>query len=230
MTDAVSSLAFPATDASARRSDAPAQSSGGASLIDSGDFSTFLGLLTTQLQYQDPMDPMNTEQFVTQLTQFSQLEQSVRGNDTLDAIRSDLAGRNAQAELALIGRSVLTASDQMVLSKDGGTVRFEGVTPGDAVEVRIADSDGTPVATFPVTATEGQTVVEWRGRTDTGARAPDGLYTVEIRKIDGEGKARARVEALSYATVSEVRLASGGADLVLDNGMRVAASAVKAVR
>ncbi len=230
MTDAVSSLALPVTDPSAERSGAQSQVSASNPLIDSQDFSTFLGLLTTQLQYQDPMDPMNTEQFVTQLTQFSQLEQSVRGNDTLDAIRADLSGRNAQSELALIGRSVLAPSNQILLSEDGASIHFKDVPPGEQVEVQIADSEGAPVSTFRVTATEGETIAEWAGRTDSGDRAAKGPYTVELLRIDNNGDLRGRVQPLSFAAVTEVRLAGDRADLVLDSGIQIPASAVKAVR
>ncbi len=230
MTDPISSLTAQTT-AGARSTDGRSgTSSPGNPLLDNEDFSTFLGLLTAQLQYQDPMDPMNTDQFVTQLTQFSQLEQSVRGNDTLDAIRADLAGRGVQSDVSLIGRSVLTASNEIILGKDGATIRFEDVPAGETVEVQISDGNGEAVSTFPVTATQGETVVEWSGRTASGDQIAEGTYKVDLRRKGVDGAGTSPVQPLTFAAVTEVRLVGGTAELVLDGGLRIPASEVRAVR
>lgn len=130
----------------------------------------------------------------------------------------------------MIGRSVLAPSDQIVLSDGDAFVRFEGVPAGEQVQVTISDQDGAPLSVFSVTAQDGETVAEWSGSTSGGDQAPDGIYTVELQRLDGEGEPQETVQAMTFATVEEVRLSDAGADIVLENGLRIPSTDVRAVR
>ena len=78
------------------------------------DFDTFLTLLTTQLQNQDPLEPLDTEQFTSQLVQFAGVEQSIQANSNLETLISLQSGADKQASLDLVGRAVSVAGLSLI--------------------------------------------------------------------------------------------------------------------
>lgn len=193
----------------------------------SSDFETFLRLLTAQLENQDPLNPLESTDFVAQLAQFSAVEQQTRTNDQLGAILAALGGDGATRLGGWLGAEVET--DQPVRF-DGAEIRLRAVEPeaaaGAALIVR--DADGRQVARAPVDP-EAETVV-WNGRLSDGADAPPGFYSFSIVRIDAEGAAT-EAPALGFARVVEARIDEADQTiLTLEGGGVTPAADVRAVR
>jgi flagellar basal-body rod modification protein FlgD len=154
------------------------------------DFDSFLQLLTTQLKNQDPLSPLDANQFTEQLVQFSAVEQAIKSNDVLGqllaVIRSDQIARSVEyigAEVEAAGRTVQLGS--------GRTAQVHYRLDRAATEVRIDiyDSGGRLVASQQGDAGLGSHSVAWDGRSHSGAALPDGLYRVDVVASDAAGQA-----------------------------------------
>src|SRR6195952_5935549 len=95
-----------------------------------GNFTQFLTLLTTQVKNQNPLDPMDTNQFTQQLVQFAQVEQQLKGNDRLDSILTNSKSASAASSTAYLGQTV-TADGKTAQLKDGAAT--SSLTPARAV-------------------------------------------------------------------------------------------------
>jgi flagellar basal-body rod modification protein FlgD len=142
----------------------------------------FLMLLTTQLQNQDPLDPMANEEFVAQLAQFSSLEQQITTNETLSQVQlAQMSMANAQLA-GLIGQEIEAAGDTLTIGTSG--VEPVGLRLGAAaetVQVTIRDAGGNVVRTFERSRlSAGNHTLEWDGRDASGAPLPPGDYKVAI--------------------------------------------------
>ncbi len=148
----------------------------------------FLQLLVTQLQNQDPLQPMENTEFVAQLAQFSSLEQLSNMNDQLSGVQlGQLSLSNMQAA-SLVGQEVTAVGDTFEYSGTGGSdLQFE--LSGDAArgEVTIYDEYGGVVRTMEIGAQEsGSANVAWDGMTDSGTMAGGGRYRFEVQAFDAD--------------------------------------------
>src|SRR5215213_10519401 len=106
------------------------------------NFDTFLSLLTTQLQNQNPLEPLDTNQFTQQLVQFAQVEQQLRSNDQLETLVALQKSTQASAALDFVGKTVVISGATTHLGTDGTTVwTFSSPKPATA-SVTIRDSTG----------------------------------------------------------------------------------------
>lgn len=147
----------------------------------------FLQLLVTQIQNQNPLDPMSNEEFTSQLTQFSMLEQleSLNANVTQEMGYSQ--SLNNTMMLGLVGRQAVVAGDGVTVA-DGepGATRLDAEGPGTAT-VQVMDADGEVVRTFVRSVDAGWNDLTWDGRLDDGGTAEDGRYTVAVTLTDAAG-------------------------------------------
>ena len=187
---------------------------------------TFLQLLTTQLRNQDPLEPLDTNEFTGQLVQFSQVEQSVRSNEWLERIVASQTISASQAAVGYIGK-VVTA-DGATQQLENGTATWALAAEQDArATYTIRDASGTIVATQSALIEEGQSLFTWDGTMSTGTAAPPGLYTIGVDARDAAGG--------SVKVSSQIRGVVKGADFnggepTLDlGGIRVRLSAVTSV-
>lgn len=177
----------------------------------------FLKLLTEQLKNQDPTNPLDDKAFVTQLAQFSSLEQAMAMNDKLAMLQlSQSAVVNAQMA-GLVGKSVLVKSTTVVVPASGDPSPVTLHLGGDAakVTVRVVDGKGNVVRTLdPGALTAGTHAVPWDGKDASGSRLPAGSYKVEViaKDLDGQ-KVTADNELLG--TVTGIAFDSGQAELEL---------------
>ncbi len=190
----------------------------------------FLQLLTTQLQYQDPLDPTDGTQFVAELAQFTQLEQSAETNAQLAQLIESNTSLNNFGATALIGKEVQV---------EGGVFTFESGSPsnfsyelsGDAQEVivQIMDASGSIVSTLnPGAQAAGFQTLTWDGRNADGNLLPSGEYAFDISARDIEG-GPVPSETFSRGVVSGL-LFEEGIPYVTVNGGRIPASDVISVR
>ncbi|MCI4662272.1 MAG: hypothetical protein MRY63_10700 [Neomegalonema sp.] len=191
------------------------------------DFDDFLTLLTAQLENQDPLNPMDSTQFVEQLATFASVEQAIGSNTRLDAILAQ-GEEAALHELAgWIGREVNASG--VGFAFDGESLAIDVPADADAstASVTIADMDGKTVATLAADAKGG--TVTWTGETINGTNAAAGNYQVSYTYGYADADP-VTVEATGYAEVTEARAGEDGVELVLSTGATVAASNVTAVR
>lgn len=190
----------------------------------------FLQLLTTQMQYQDPLKPMENQEFTAQLTSFSTLNQLADMNKKMEAVQNGQVGLTQLQSTSLIGKEATLQGDQLHLDVGRkADIAFQLAADVGRVSIHIIDKDGTKVRTLePGSLTAGEQRIAWDGKDDAGKAAPEGDYTVKIDAFDTKGKA-VDVATLMKGIVSGVDL-SGSEVSVTVNGLQIPLSALLAVR
>ncbi|TGD61875.1 flagellar hook assembly protein FlgD [Tabrizicola sp. WMC-M-20] len=195
------------------------------------DYQSFLTLLVAQVANQDPLEPMDSTQFVSQLAQLSQVEQSVLTNANLESIAARLGMAAVMSDVALIGREVMLATDRVELA--GGMARLGYVLAEDATAVSmiLRDADGAVVRRIDGLTAVGrtQTFVDWDGLHNTGYPLADGSYTMEIVAKSAEGTAVA-YDSFAGSRVDSVSFGPQGAVLHLTNGQTLLSDLIMSVR
>jgi flagellar basal-body rod modification protein FlgD len=185
------------------------------------NFNNFLQLLTTQLQNQDPLSPMDSTQFTSQLVQFSQVEQSINTNSRLDQLVSLQSGSQAVSATNFIGKKIQAFGNQMSLTS--GSAQYVYELPQDAASatVTIKNANGDTIRTIsnaPITS--GNHELTWDGKDDQGNTMPDGTYSFAVKALDSD-KANIDVTTGITGTVKGVTVANGTVVLDLGNNMLV---------
>lgn len=188
------------------------------------DLDTFLRMLTAQIENQDPLNPLDSADFATQLATFSGVEQQVQTNEILGDLAARLGASGVSDLAGWVGLSARTTGQ---VAFTGAPVTLAPDVPAGASEARILvrDGDGTLVQTLPVAA--GTDRIDWVG-TSGGAPLSNGAYSFTLTATaDGETFSR---PVDSYQTVIEARAGATGTELVFGPGVVVDASDVLAVR
>jgi flagellar basal-body rod modification protein FlgD len=180
----------------------------------SGNYSNFLTLLTTQLQNQDPLSPMDTNQFTQQLVEFSSVEQQINGNKKLDQMIALQSTANAYGAVGFVGTSISATSDQLPLQN--GSARFDYTIEHDAsaATLKIMDSSGNIVMLEQVDGTVGTHPVQWDGTDFFGNQLPDGQYSVSVSYQDSAGTSY-DAPTTTYGTVDSAEIDNGTVSLKL---------------
>ena len=150
------------------------------------DFDAFLSLLTTQLQNQDPLDPMNTDEFTQQLVQFSEVEQLIKQTEELESIRQVTAAAAATNAVSFIGKAVSVSSTTTALENGSAKWSYEADGASDSALFTIRDSSGQTVWTGERSVVEGRGSFTWDGRNNSGQQMPEGNYSLTIDARDPE--------------------------------------------
>jgi flagellar basal-body rod modification protein FlgD len=151
------------------------------------NFDTFITLLTSQLRNQDPLDPLDTEKFTSQLVQFSGVEQSIKTNAHLEALIALQSGSDRGDAAALVGKTVTLADARARHDGAGATWRFAPPAEAVAVSVAVADASGAIVAQGAQPA--AATLFAWNGKRADGSDAPAGVYTLTATAVGADGAA-----------------------------------------
>ncbi|MFZ4761688.1 MAG: flagellar hook assembly protein FlgD [Alphaproteobacteria bacterium] len=162
--------------------------------IDSKDslnttYSDFLKLLTTQLQNQDPLAPMDSDKFTSQLVSFSQVEQQLKSNDQLKKLVDQNTSMINQSGLQYIGLNVRYAGSD--ISHDVGKtqqISYNLDKAATKVDVAILDAAGKKIWSTTGDVTAGTHQFTWPGVNDLGIEAGAGNYSVAINSFDSTGK------------------------------------------
>src|SRR3977135_197079 len=171
----------------------PTKDASGASLTSTagstlaGNFQTFLTLLTTQLQNQNPLDPLDTNQFTQQLVQFAGVEQQLKTNDQLTSLVSLQQTAQSTQALGFVGKTAVVDGATTQLTNSAATWTL-GVASNSNVAITIANSTGQNVfsGTYPVTAGANQ-AFSWDGKGNDGTQWPDGKYTMTETALAASG-------------------------------------------
>lgn len=188
----------------------------------SGDFNTFLTLLTAQLRNQDPTNPLDATQFVAQLASFSTVEQVIGTNSRLDALSAQSAVDGVAAFSGWIGRQV--ASTDGSFRSTGGAQGFAVpvVANAERVEGIVTDKTGKVVDKFTVAADAAGNAV-WPGNGTRGDLTLTLSYLADNAEL-------ARQSALVFRTVTGIRGSADGAVLDLADGATLAPANVTQLR
>ena len=150
----------------------------------------FLLLLVTQLQNQDPLNPMDSTEFTAQLAQFSSLEQMMAMNKTLTSIRETQNGLSYMQATSYIGKNVTAQGNLISLSgDDGADIKFNMGSSASQVVISIYDEYGDLVNKIEKgTTDQGAVSVYWDGLKSDGSPAPEGFYGYSVLAVDQNGK------------------------------------------
>ncbi len=193
----------------------------------SGDFDTFLTLLTAQLRNQDPLEPVDSTEFVAQLASFSAVEQQVQSNTKLDNILDVLASGATGGLTQWIGQEVRNPGSA-AYENQPVDVLYLSHTDSDRVELVVYDENDNVVARQNVNKDESN--VQWSGTLLDGGQAVQGYrYRFETNSYL-EGEVIANTPALVFSTVEEVRRFNGQAVLYFADGTQMYAADVEAMR
>jgi flagellar basal-body rod modification protein FlgD len=143
--------------------------------------------LTTQLQNQNPLDPLDTNQFTQQLVQFASVEQQLKTNDQLTTLVSLQQTAQSTQALGFVGKTAVVDGSTAALANGAATWNL-GVPTSSNVSISITNSTGQTVfsGNYAVNAGENQ-VFGWDGKGNDGTQWPDGQYKLIATATDTVG-------------------------------------------
>ena len=207
---------------------APSSSSSNKTASIANNFQTFLTLLTTQLQHQNPLDPLDTNQFTAQLVQFAGIEQQMKQNDQLASLISIEKSAQSTQALVYVGNTVAV---------DGSKAQFDGSAtwnlkaPKDTnASITITNSAGQTVYSGNYSLQQGNASFVWDGKGNDGVQYPKGTYTLSATGKDSSGNSVAistEVQGVVDSvdlTASPPLLSIGGQSYTTDQIKRVVRS------
>jgi flagellar basal-body rod modification protein FlgD len=182
----------------------------------------FLAMLVTQLSYQDPLSPMDSQQFAAQLAQFTTVEQLTSINQNLqDSLQAQMLlnqSINNSMSAQLIGLDARALNETIVLD-DGEATPIMYNLSGNAtvVSIKIYDEDGAEVKSVTLAGQPiGDHTYEWDGTNNVGAALPEGQYTFTVTAETSEGNSL-EVEQFITGLITGVQYSGGSAQLMMGN-------------
>ena len=188
------------------------------------DFDQFLTLLTTQLQFQDPLDPLDSNEFTQQLVTFTQVEQSIQTNKNLEQLISETKNAAMSDAVGFLGTEVTLESDRAGL-RDGVAKWEIGLnTNADEVEIKVLDASGKVVHEESGSKKAGLTDFIWEAPAGTA----DGIYQLTITAKTASGS-DVQAAIFSKGKVEAVEVLDGEAHLSI-NGILTPVTNIQAVK
>ena len=181
----------------------------------SENLDNFLTILTTQLQHQDPLSPMDTHEFTNQLVQFASVEQEIQGNKNLEALIALQQTNIMVGAVSYIGKDVEATGQTAKLEDGEATFIYSLPEAAQAAVLAIYDDSGAQVLFKKAETAAGRHEFVWDGKNDKGQSLPDGNYTIQIVAANADEKEITP----SYAVrgkVAGVGIENGVATLNLD--------------
>lgn len=185
---------------SASSASSSSSSSSAVSASVQSEYNTFLTILTTELQNQDPTSPLDTNQFTSQLVQFSALEQNLQTNSLLQQLVTSQSQGQVNGALGYLGHTVQATGNTFQLdgtTTDEPTLSYSLASKADTAVMNVVDSTGTTVRQITVDTGAGAHSETFDGKNSTGQDLPAGTYTFQIQATDSTGTA---VAATTYET------------------------------
>lgn len=151
------------------------------------NFDTFLQLLTTQLKNQNPLDPLDTNQFTQQLVQFTSVEQQLKTNEFLEAMMSASQGASNAEAVSYVGKMVTASGNKTELVDGQARWHFAVSQPANIIAT-VRDMNGNVVYTKAGSVTQGESVFTWDGIGTDGRERAEGSYSITIEARNDDGK------------------------------------------
>jgi flagellar basal-body rod modification protein FlgD len=161
-----------------------------------GNFQSFLTLLTTQLQNQNPLDPLDTNQFTQQLVEFAGVQQQLNTNDSLATLVSLQQSAQATQALGYVGKTAVVKGNTAALTNSSATWQLS-IPSNSNVDISIANSSGQTVFTGSYSAAAGDNQpFTWNGQGNDGTQWPNGSYTLTATAKDSSNNTVAVTTAI----------------------------------
>lgn len=192
----------------------------------SSNFGDFLNMLMTQLQNQDPTDPLDTNQFTSELVQFSGVEQQINTNNSLTQLIQLTQSGEVMQGTTTAGKQVTVTSNEIPLQNGSGSVSFTA-TASQPVAISIYNSAGQDVRDAVITANAGSNTWTWNGEDNSGNQLADGAYKIAVVGANADGTTAALPFTVT-GTATGVQSTSNGVQLDL-GALPVSFSAVQSV-
>jgi len=192
----------------------------------SSDFEVFLQMLTTQAEYQDPLEPIDSSEYAAQLAQFSMVEQQVTTNDLIEQMLSAFGANDIAGAANWIGMEALV---QGPAKFDGDAITIAPNPPvtADEVTLIVTNAQGTEVQR--VAMPTGSDPFHWNGVNNGGAAFEHGEYSFQVESKSND-EVLLTEPAQVYSRVTEARIDNGSTLLVLDSGYMINANNVIGLR
>ena len=181
-----------------------------------GNFDTFLQLLTTQLQNQDPLSPMDSNQFTQQLVEFSGVEQQINTNDNLKSLIALSMSQQASAAVGYIGHNVVMTSGKGSLANGSVDWTYNLSAASAGTTLTVTNAAGQTVYSTSGATSQGNNDFSWDGKDANGNQLPDGQYTLSVNATAADGSAVTSTIA-SKALVTAVDMSGSTPQLVLSS-------------
>ncbi len=153
------------------------------------DFDTFLTLLTTQLKNQDPLSPMDTNEFTQQIVSFTEVEQSIATNRNLEnMIALQLASSQGTA-VSYLGKTVTMDGDATSLKNGAAQWNYDLLSNAADTQLVVSDTTGRVVYTTTGEISAGSHSFVWDGKDNAGNDLPEDAYVLQVTAIDDDGEA-----------------------------------------
>ncbi|BBJ27558.1 flagellar hook assembly protein FlgD [Athalassotoga saccharophila] len=178
--------------------------------------SAFLKLLVTQLQNQDPLNPMDNTQFVSQLAQFTALEQTTNLANAFTQFQNNFSNFVQLQSASLIGKTVSTQNNTVdVIAGQPGQIGFN--LPSNAyVTLKITDSNGNTINTIKLgQMSAGMHTYQWNGLNSNGIQVQDGAYTYQIQALESDGT-QLLLSGTNSGVVQSVQIENGQVYVVVN--------------
>jgi len=192
----------------------------------SSDFETFLKMLTTQMQNQDPLNPMESTDFAVQLATFSGVEQQVRTNDILSAMTAQLGAMNMSDLAGWVGMEARAATSTW-FENSPITLYPDPASGAQRTFVVVTDSQGALVDRVEIPVSDRP--VQWAGVGPGGVTLPPGQYSFHLQSFSND-KIIGDTQIPVYSEITEARAEAGQTILVLQNGEEIPAAEIGALR
>jgi flagellar basal-body rod modification protein FlgD len=178
----------------------------------------FLKLFTTQLKYQNPLEPMDNFQMATQMAQFNTVDALMRMNETMTQLAANQNSMNNLQMAGLIGKKVKTQGNSLAIQQGAvGEGMYQLAKPGKAV-VQVFNAQGSLVRLIDAGIKDTSLQkVEWDGKNQAGSTLPDGAYTFKVLAVDAQGQS-VPVTTHQIGTVNGVSLDNGSVALQVNGG------------
>jgi flagellar basal-body rod modification protein FlgD len=192
----------------------------------SDNFTSFLSLLMTQLQNQDPTSPLDSNQFTSELVQFTSVQQQIDTNSDLTQLIQLTQASQIEQSASMIGKPVTATSTKLSLQDGTAEINFNTPT-AEPVGIAVYSSSGAQVQTATLTSTAGNNSWTWNGQNANGTTMPDGAYTVTVNAIGTNGSTSA-VPFTVTGTATSVQNNAGTVEVQM-GGLTLPFSAVTSV-
>jgi flagellar basal-body rod modification protein FlgD len=192
------------------------------------NFNTFLSLLTTQLKNQDPLSPLDSNQFTQQLVQMTGVEQQIAGNDLLKQLVSN-TGSGITTAVSLLGKDVRAVSKDAQLSNGKAEWTYKLDLDAADVKVEVLNAKGAVVHAEAASDNKaGDHAFTWNGKDMNGAKLPDGPYTLRVTAKDSTGTTVASTTFVQGRVTGVEQL--NGSTYITVNGGKIAWDTVTSVK
>ena len=191
------------------------------------DFDSFLTLLTTQLQNQDPLEPLDSKEFTSQLVQFTSVEQAIQSNKNLEKLIALTGGNTSSAAFAYIGQEIRTSNSSTNLTGGFAKWSYEVDPAAASSAISVKDAKGNTVFTQEGKTGAGLKEFIWDGKDKNGASFPDGVYSLSVTAVSADKKP-VSTKVFTTGTVNNVEI-SGDEPTLFVGGVKVSLKEIIAV-